>query len=420
MTSTVVVLGQGYVGLPLAVAAAEKGYRVVGYDISESRVKKLAVGESYVGDVSSERLRAVLDEGTYRPSMDAADLAGFDIAVITVPTPLHEGVPDLSAVESAGNALAEVLTPGATVILESTSYPGTTEEVLAPLLHEGSGLEPGTDFHLGYSPERIDPGNARWTFETTPKVVSGVDEPSLARVTAFYSAIVEEVVTARTPRIAELAKVMENTFRHVNIALVNELATHAEGIGADVWEALDIASTKPFGFMRFTPGPGVGGHCLPVDPLYLSWKVERTSSRRFRLVELADELNSQMPEYVVRRLTRGLDRRRQTMTGSRILMLGLAYKPNTGDLRESPALEIAELLVEAGAEVRAVDPFVTEDVSIDGVTRTELSPEELARAHAVLLVTDHDGVDYEAVASAARYVFDCRRRLTPGEHVESL
>ncbi|MBH5334924.1 nucleotide sugar dehydrogenase [Streptomyces pactum] len=420
MTSKVAVIGQGYVGLPLAVAAAENGFHVVGYDIDERRVKKLAAGESYVGDIPSARLRSILDRGTYRPSIDPDDVEGFDIAVVTVPTPLHEGVPDLSFIEAAGELLASRLRPGATVILESTSYPGTTEEVLAPLLHKGSLLEPGTDFHLGYSPERIDPGNTRWTFETTPKVVSGIDDRSLERVRAFYERIVDEVVVAPSPRVAELAKVLENTFRHVNIALVNELATHAEGIGVDVWEALDIASTKPFGFMRFTPGPGVGGHCLPVDPLYLSWKVERTLSKRFRLVELADELNNQMPEYVVRRLTRGLDRRRQTVTGARILMLGLAYKANTGDVRESPALPIARMFIEAGATVRVADPHVTESPDIPGLTRVDLTAEELRQAHAVLVVTDHDAFDYGLVAAEARYVFDCRHRIAPAAHIESL
>ncbi|UED88493.1 nucleotide sugar dehydrogenase [Streptomyces profundus] len=419
-------MGQGYVGLPLAVAAAERGYQVVGYDVDEGRVKKLSVGESYVGDIGSERLAALLDAGRYRPSVADEDLAGFDIAVITVPTPLRDGEPDLSYIESAGIALAAHLRPGAVVVLESTSYPGTTEEVLGPLLHRESGLAPGRDFHLGYSPERIDPGNERWTFTTTPKVVSGVDEASLARIADFYGSVVQEVVPAGTPRVAELAKILENTFRQVNIALVNELATHADGLGVDMWEALDVAATKPFGFMRFTPGPGVGGHCLPVDPLYLSWKVERTLGTRFRLVELAAELNDQMPEYVVRRLERGLDRRSTALSGARVLLLGLAYKANSGDVRESPGVDIARLLARAGAEVRIVDAHVTEYPS--GLlpsgpvapTAVELTAEEIAAADAVLLVTDHDGVDYERVTASARYVLDCRRRLAPGGAVESL
>ena len=420
MTTKLVVIGQGYVGLPLAIAAAENGFHVVGFDTDEQRVKQLSEGDSYVSDVASARLRATLDRGSYRPSIDAADLDGFDFAVITVPTPLSMGAPDLSFIEAAAETLGSRLRPGATVILESTSYPGTTEEVLAPQLHKGSDLEPGEDFHLAYSPERIDPGNKEWTFETTPKVIAGWDEVSLKKARSLYEQIVKEVVPAPSLRVAELAKVLENTFRHVNIALVNELATHTEGIGSDVWEALDIASTKPFGFMRFTPGPGVGGHCLPVDPLYLSWKVERTLKKPFRLVELANELNNQMPEYVVRRLTHGLDRRRQTVTGARILMLGLAYKANTGDLRESPALPIARMLVTAGASVRAVDPHVTGNPEIPGLARVELTAEELRKADAVLITTDHEVFDYEQVAALSSYVFDCRRRIAPAGHIESL
>ncbi|WP_371101022.1 nucleotide sugar dehydrogenase [Streptomyces sp. PU_AKi4] len=420
MASKTVVVGQGYVGLPLAVAAAEHGFEVFGYDTDESRIKKLAVGESFVGDISDERLAAILGQGTYRPTVSPNDLEGFEIAVIAVPTPLFDGVPDLSFVEAAGATVGSVLRRGATVILESTSYPGTTEDVLAPILEKHSGLVAGRDFHLGYSPERIDPGNPVWTFENTPKVVSGVDEKSLAMVSEFYRAITDEVVVADSPREAELAKVLENTFRHVNIALVNELAMHADGLGIDVWKVLDIASTKPFGFMRFTPGPGVGGHCLPVDPLYLSWKVERALSKPFRLVQLADELNSQMPEYVVRRLTRGLDRRRQTVTEARILIIGLAYKADTGDIRESPALEIATRLIEAGASVRAVDPHVTELPDVPGLVHTELSVEEIESAHAVVLATDHGDLDYDTVVKHARYVFDCRHRLATSERIESL
>lgn len=420
MVSKVVVMGQGYVGLPLAIAAAERGYEVIGYDTDEFRVKKLTVGDSYVGDITSERLSAVLGQGKYQPTMAPNDLDGFDIAVIAVPTPMIDGVPDLSFIESAGVAIGERLRPGVTVILESTSFPGTTEDLLGPQLTKISGLVPGEDFHLGYSPERIDPGNPTWSFETTPKVVSGVDAASMEKVTAFYESIVDEVVPADSPRVAELAKALENTFRHVNIALVNELAMHAEGLGIDVWKALDIAATKPFGFMRFTPGPGVGGHCLPVDPLYLSWKVERALSKPFRLVALADELNSQMPEYVVRRLTRGLDRRRQTVTGARVLVLGLAYKADTGDIRESPALGIVSRLIEAGASVRAVDHHVTEIPDIKGLVHTELTTEEIEAADAVLLVTDHGDVDYDLVVKSARYVFDCRRRMVPSERIESL
>lgn len=420
MASKAVVVGQGYVGLPLAVAAAECGFEVIGYDTDESRVKKLAVGKSFVGDIADERLTKILNRGAYRPSISSSDFEDFDIAVIAVPTPLADGAPDLSSVEAAGATVGKWLRPGATVVLESTSYPGTTEEVLAPILEEHSGLVAGRDFHLGYSPERVDPGNRVWQFENTPKVVSGIDATSLEKVSTFYSSICEQIVVADSPREAELAKVLENTFRHVNIALVNELAMHTADMGIDVWKVLDIASTKPFGFMRFNPGPGVGGHCLPVDPLYLSWKVERALSKPFRLVAVADELNSQMPEYVVRRLSRGLDRRGQTVTGARILVLGLAYKADTGDIRESPAIEIITRLIGSGASVRVVDPHITELPDIPGLVHTELSMAELESAHAVVLVTDHTGIDYEAVVEHARYVFDCRHHLTPAGHVESL
>ncbi|MFG3223222.1 nucleotide sugar dehydrogenase [Kitasatospora sp. NPDC048194] len=434
----VVVAGQGYVGLPLAVRAAEVGHRVVGYDVDERRIKRLAVGESYVEDIPAERLRPLLDSGAYLPSADPADVAGFDIAVITVPTPLRDGVPDLSYIESSARLLARHLRPGATVALESTTYPGTTEELLAPLLEEGSGLRAGVDFHLGYSPERIDPGNPQWRLENTPKVVSGTTPEGLAAVDAFYGQLVESTVPVSSCKEAELAKLLENTFRHVNIALVNELAMFAHDLGIDVWEAIDAASTKPFGFLRFTPGPGVGGHCLPIDPSYLSWRVERALGQPFRFVELANDVNSHMPDYVVRRLTEALNHRQRSVNGSRVLVLGLAYKKNTGDARETPAARVVELLSRMGAEVRGADPHVVVDVHVAepaipgqrtpdhqeggplaSVHRVEATPEELAAADAVILLADHDDFDYAAVSQHARYVLDCRRRLT-GTTVEVL
>jgi UDP-N-acetyl-D-glucosamine dehydrogenase len=272
----VVVVGQGYVGLPLAMRAVEVGYEVVGFEVSEDRVDRLSSADSYVEDVTSGQLAAALATDRYLPTADPTQLAGFDVALITVPTPLKEARPDLSFIEAAGNALAKHLKPGATVVLESTTYPGTTDELLGGLLQEGSDLVPGRDFHLGYSPERIDPGNPAFGLVGTPKVVSGVNASSLVAVQRFYDSIVDETVPVSSPREAELTKLIENTFRHVNVALVNELAMFAAELGVDVWEALDAASTKPFGFMRFNPGPGVGGHCLPIDPSYLSWHV-RTS-----------------------------------------------------------------------------------------------------------------------------------------------
>ena len=418
--STVIVVGLGYVGLPLAIRAAEVGHRVVGYDTDTDRVKLLDAGESYIEDVPADRLAAVLASGSFRPSAEARACVGFDVAVITVPTPLRDGLPDLSYIEAASRMLARYLRPGATVIVESTSYPGTTSEQVLPWLEDGSGLIAGTDFHLGYSPERIDPGNGSWTLVTTPKIVSGINAGSLAAVQAFYDGIVEVSVPVSTPSVAELAKIIENTFRHVNIALINELAMFAHGLGIDVWEAIDAASTKPFGFMPFTPGPGVGGHCLPIDPCYLSWRVERALGQSFRFVELANDINSHMPDYVVRRLMLGLNSRGRPVSGSHILLLGLAYKRNTGDARESPAVRIAQLLKSMGAEVRAADPHVVEFGPIDTMLeRVEPTAAELSRADAVVLVTDHEAFDVDEIGKYASYVLDCRRVLS-GDNVESL
>ncbi len=313
-TELVVVVGQGYVGLPLAMRAVEVGYDVIGLDLDVDRIKGLAAGESHVEDITDERLAAAMATGRYRASSSYDDAAGFDIAVVSVPTPLSEGAPDLRFIESAAASLAPHLTEGATVILESTTYPGTTEELFGPILEAGSGLAVGR-FHLGYSPERIDPGNATWTLETTPKVVSGVDEASLAKVKGFFDRIVETTVPVSTTKEAELTKLLENTFRHVNIALVNELAMFADLLGIDVWEAIDAASTKPFGYLRFTPGPGVGGHCLPIDPSYLSWQVKRATGSSFRFVELANDVNEHMPAYVVDRLMRAMNDRSQAIAG---------------------------------------------------------------------------------------------------------
>jgi UDP-N-acetyl-D-glucosamine dehydrogenase len=415
----VLVVGQGYVGLPLAMRAVDVGHTVVGYDTNESRVKRLCAGESYVEDVQSATLAAALESGRYTASDEAKACAGFDVAVITVSTPLRDGNPDLSYIEASATTLARFLRPGVTVILESTTYPGTTEEIVAPILEAGSGLAAGLDFHLGYSPERIDPGNPTWTLINTPKVVSGVDEASLAAVQTFYDSIVEHTVAVSGTREAELTKLLENTFRHVNIALVNELAMFAADLGIDVWESIDAASTKPFGYMRFTPGPGVGGHCLPVDPSYLSWRVKRSLGQSFRFVELANEVNEHMPDYVVRRLVYALNKQRKAINGSNILLLGLAYKKNTGDARESAAIAVADRLLALGASVRAVDPHVLAE-QVDGrIQLVGLDRDEVARADAVVLLIDHDAFDLDLVETAARYVLDTRNRLQRG-NVEKL
>jgi UDP-N-acetyl-D-glucosamine dehydrogenase len=411
------VVGQGYVGLPLAVRAVEVGFDVVGFDVDSERIKQLAAGESYVEDITNDRLMAALDTGRYRPTDDPECLAGFDVTVIDVPTPLRDGVPNLSFVEEAATTVARHLQPGATVVLESTSYPGTTEELVGPLLEEGSGLTVGRDFHLGYSPERIDPGNPTWQLENTPKVVSGVDDASLGAVQGFYDRLVDRTVPVSGTREAELTKLLENTFRHVNIALVNELAMFAAELEIDVWEAIDAATTKPFGYLRFTPGPGVGGHCLPIDPSYLSWKVRRSLGQPFRFVELANDVNEHMPDYVVRRLLLAFNRMGRTVQGSRILLVGLAYKRNTGDAREAPGTIIAQSLAALGGSVRVADPHLAPDSVPYPVV--DLSAEEIDAADGVVIITDHDAFDYDLLRLHASYVLDTRNRLD-GPNVERL
>jgi UDP-N-acetyl-D-glucosamine dehydrogenase len=419
MTRCLVVIGQGYVGLPLALQALDAGFRVVGLDTDEQRVKQLGAGTSYVEDIPSERLRAALETGRYLPTYDYSHAAGFDICVITVPTPLREGIPDLSYVEDAARAIARHLRPGCLIVLESTTYPGTTEELLLPLLEEHSGLHAPGEFRLGYSPERIDPGNPSWHLRNTPKIVAGLDPTSLAAAHEFYAAIVDRPVAVSSLKVAELIKLIENTFRHVNIALINELAVFAEQLGIDIWEAIEAASTKPFGYLPFHPGPGVGGHCLPIDPSYLSWRVKRTLGHNFRFVELANDINDHMPDHVVRRVTEGLNIRFKPVNGSRVLLLGLAYKKNTGDLRESPALVVVEALRKLGAELRAVDPYVEPLRVPSDVTLVPLESAELRAADAVVILADHDVFDFDLVQRESSYVFDTRNRCS-GPVVERL
>jgi UDP-N-acetyl-D-glucosamine dehydrogenase len=413
----IVVAGQGYVGLPLAVRAAEVGHHVVGYDVDSHRVQQLATGQSYVRDVDSARLAAVLDSGTYSATTNAAALAGFDIAVITVPTPLRDGVPDLSFIESCARTLGEHLRPGAAVVLESTTYPGTTEELLLPILEEVSGLKGGVDFLAGFSPERI--GNKRWSFDT-PKLVSGIDAKSLDVIKGFYDGIFETTVPVSGTKVAELAKLLENIFRFVNISMVNEMAMLAGSLGVDIWEAIDAAATKPFGFTRFTPGPGVGGHCLPVDPMFFSWKAQQELGVPFRFAELAADVNRHMPDYVVRRLVEALDKRGMPVRGSRVLLLGLTYKYNATDVRNSPSARVAELLIGLGAEVCGAEPNIPygDDTRLN-VLRVDATPDEVSAADAVVLLMDHPLFDLPMIEKYATYVLDCRNRLC-GVNVEAL
>ncbi len=415
----VVIVGQGYVGLPVAMRAVEVGHDVVGYDVDSDRVKALAAGESYVEDVSNTRVADAIATGRYKATARPEDLRDFDVAVISVPTPLAEGVPDLHHIEQAAAMLAPFVRAGSCVVLESTTYPGTTEELVAPILERGSGLAAGTDFHLGYSPERIDPGSAQWTFERIPKVVSGVDDASCASVKAFYDTLVDETVAVSNTRVAEMVKLLENTFRHVNVALMNELAMYASDLEVDIWEAIDAASTKPFGYLRFTPGPGAGGHCLPVDPSYLSWQVRRRLGHAFRFVELANDVNQHMPDYVVRRLIASLNRVGKPVKGTRILLLGLAYKRNTGDARESPAAAVAEHLALLEADVRVADPHVREHALDERVARVDATEDEIAAADLIVVLTDHDAFDFDMVGRLGRCVFDTRNRVS-GPNVERL
>ncbi|MER5889044.1 nucleotide sugar dehydrogenase [Streptomyces sp. NPDC001941] len=414
----VCVLGQGYVGLPLALRAAEAGHQVVGYEPDTTRRTRLADADSYVEDISSERLADALATGNYRPTGDPDQVKGFDVAVITVPTPLTDRAPDLTCVRDAAELLATRLEPGATVVLESTTYPGTTRDTLVPILEAGSGLTAGRDFHVGFSPERIDPGNETWRLENTPKVVAGLTDGCLRRVKEFYGTVVEHTVPASGLEEAELAKVFENTYRHVNIALVNELAKLGHLLGIDVGNALDCAATKPFGFHRFTPGPGVGGHCLPIDPVYLSHHVRRRLGETFRFVELAQEVNERQPAYVVERLQSALNDRGQCLKGARVLALGLAYKAGTSDTRESPARHVIELLSRRGATVTVVDPHAPYESGLR--VHRQLRAGQLRDCDAVLVLTDHPEFDHDLIHAHAPYVFDTRRALSAGDRVEHL
>jgi UDP-N-acetyl-D-mannosaminuronic acid dehydrogenase/UDP-N-acetyl-D-glucosamine dehydrogenase len=407
----VAVLGLGYVGLPLAMRAVEVGYEVIGFDIDKTRVDALQRGVTFIDDISDADIAAALATGRFVPTTQPRALAGFDTAVVSVPTPLRDGVPDISAIEDAARLLAPHVRPACCVVLESTTYPGTTGEVFVPLLEQGGMLKAGRDFSVGYSPERIDPSNEVWGFANTPKIVSGVDDASRNAVAAFYATLVDHVVPVNGTTEAELAKLLENTFRHVNIALVNELAVFCHELGVDVWSVIDAAATKPFGFMRFAPGPGVGGHCLPIDPSYLSWRVRRRLGRTFRFVEIANDVNDHMPDYVAQRVTAHLNRLRKAVNGSRILLVGMSYKRNSGDARHSPAIRVAERLRALGAELLACDPLIDPHTAPDDVTVVDYDEESLDQADLIVLLTDHDAFDYSLLEQRAARVLDTRNRV---------
>jgi UDP-N-acetyl-D-glucosamine dehydrogenase len=408
------IVGLGYVGLPLAVAFAEAGHEVTGFDVDEEKVGALNAGRSYIEDVPDTALAPLLDR-LHATSLPA-DLSACEAVVVCVPTPLTaDREPDLAYLDSAGAELAEVLREGQLVVLESTTYPGTTRERLLPAL-EASGLKAGSDFHLAFSPERIDPGRTDFTVRTTPKLVGGLTEACTERARKLYELICDEVVVLSTPEAAELSKLLENVFRSVNIAFVNELAQLCDRLGVDVWEVIDAASTKPFGFMRFDPGPGMGGHCLPVDPFYLAFKArELDFSPEF--IELAGKVNQAQPEYCAERIERALGEAGKSLAGARALVLGVSYKAGVGDTRESPALRIVELLRARGAEVDYHDPHVPELPGL-GLSSVDLE-EGLASADIAAIVTAHPRLDYERVVASAPLVIDFRG-VTRGIEAENL
>ncbi|MEA2250771.1 MAG: UDP-N-acetyl-D-glucosamine dehydrogenase [Solirubrobacteraceae bacterium] len=400
---TVGIMGLGYVGLPLAVAFAEEGHQVVALDIDPRKIEAIAGGESYIEDIPSERLRAASER--IEPTTRAAHLSRCDAVLVCVPTPLTPNrEPDLGPLVAATRALADVLQPGQLVVLESTTYPGTTRERMAPMLEE-SGLVAGKDFNLAFSPERVDPGRTDYTLRTTPKVVGGLTEACGDRAEELYRHVCDHIVRVSTPEAAELTKLLENIFRSVNIALVNEMAMLTDRMGIDIWEVVDAASTKPYGFMRFEPGPGMGGHCLPVDPFYLSWRA-REFDLTTEFIELAGKVNQQMPYHCVSKVERVLNDAGKAVNGSRIAVLGVSYKPGVGDVRESPALKIVALLTALGADLVYHDPHVP--VLPDGGLRSASFDDAIEGADLALIVTAHPGVDHDAIAQRVPLVVDLR------------
>jgi UDP-N-acetyl-D-glucosamine dehydrogenase len=407
----VAILGLGYVGLPLAVAFAQAGFTVTGFDVDDRKLRSLRNGCCYVADVDAGALAHLVSEGRLRPTADPELLNEADVAIICVPTPFAKGKqPDLSYVLQAARQIREHLRPGQLIILESTTYPGTTQELLLPLLESGDRRS-GIDFELAYSPERVDPGNPRFSLQNTPKIVAGVTPRARDLACALYHHVAGSVVPVSEPRVAEMAKLLENTFRHVNIALANEMAILCGELGINIWEVIDAAATKPFGFMPFYPGPGVGGHCIPIDPFYFSWKC-REHDRQARLIELAGEINDRMPEVVVERVAEALNRQGKSLQGSQVLVVGVSYKKDVGDVRESPALKVIERLHRDGAEVSYHDPYVPVCMNGKGpMSSVGLEDDVLAGADCVVILTDHSGLPYQRILRTAAVVVDTRNVL---------
>lgn len=411
-TARIGVVGIGYVGLPLAVVFAEAGFEVIGIDPSEDKVEALNQGRSYILDVETERVKALVDAGMLSASTDYADLASVDAVSICVPTPLRKtGDPDLSFIASASKSLAPYLHAGMVIVLESSTYPGTTREMVLPEMEAASNLSVCQDFFLAFSPERVDPGREDWTTVNTPKIIGGITPECGEVAAAWYAQALETVVPVSSCEVAEMAKLLENTFRMINIGLVNELAIMCDRLNVDVWEVIEAAATKPFGFMKFTPGPGLGGHCIPIDPLYLSWKL-RSLNYNARFIELASEINTYMPRYTLGKIQDALNKHKKPVNGSRVLILGVAYKPDIDDLRESPALDVIHLLQGKGALVSYHDPYIPM-VDHDNI-RMQSEDDLMAAvqtADCVAIITNHSDYDYPAILDAAKMVVDTRNAL---------
>ena len=408
---TAAIVGLGYVGLPLAMEYADAGIPVIGIDIDGSKVRALRAGKSYIGDVPSEAVKRAVDAGLFTPTTDYSAAGMADTVNICVPTPLRKTKdPDLSYIVSAMEHLLEYLHKDMLIVLESTTYPGTTQEVLGPMV-EGKGFKVGKDIFLAFSPERVDPGNPKFTTKNIPKVVGGVTPACTKVAVALYSGVLENVHPVSTAAVAEMVKLLENTFRSVNIALVNEIALMSNRMGIDVWEVIDAAGTKPFGFMPFYPGPGIGGHCIPLDPFYLSWKAKQYGFES-RFIELAGVVNGQMPHYTVEKVAEALNRSRKAVNGAKVLVLGVAYKKDISDVRESPALDILQLLAKKGAHLSYCDPYVPE-VREAGMTlaASPFSAATLRKADCVVIVTNHAAFDYKMVAREAKVIVDTRNAL---------
>jgi UDP-N-acetyl-D-glucosamine dehydrogenase len=411
-SARIAILGLGYVGLPLAVVFAEAGFHVTGIDPVESKVESINRGESYVLDVTSEQVARLVNSGCLKATTDFAALLEADAVSICVPTPLRKtGDPDLSFIVSAAESVAQYVHAGMVVVLESSTYPGTTREMVLPRLVETSGLKVGEDVFLAFSPERVDPGRKDWTTVNTPKVIGGISMACSQVSSCWYSQALKKVVMVSSAEVAEMAKLLENTFRMINIGLVNELAIMCDRLGVDVWEVIEAAATKPFGFMKFTPGPGLGGHCIPIDPLYLSWKL-KSLNYTARFIELASEINTNMPRFVVGKVQDALNNQAKPLKNSRVLVLGAAYKPDIDDLRESPSLDVIGLLKQKGANVSYHDPYIPQIVH-DGWKLTSVADlqGEIKSADCVVIVTNHSSYDYPEILNAASLLVDTRNAL---------